>query len=334
MTVMANQYYLPVGKVDPWIQSDLGSSFSGTFEVPFRIEAYVRVNGEKRTPSSAYEEIKVKGSSPLSTYYPGDMQEVTSDVTGEVVGISGALGVRYGLQFSLIKNGARYELATAEIDALDLPCGEFTPIPNNSKELLCLLNNLRADSVFKLCVEYIFGFPKMLSTLAVYNDMGFFPSIGEITTETGLSLIGDFTQKPGLKVTFPGKEDSPPDYTPHYIEPGDEDSDGEEAYVEGWASYRDRNLGWTPLVTTWDEWDKVILRNSKSAIKKLFKTYYNSSSKRPTDRNNDYNPAQIIKTNLRSAFRRPAGGRLPWYWKRRLRPNPFNTDGKMCEESD
>ena len=327
LTVKANQYYLPTGHVDTWV-SDAEGSFNGTPEAPFRIETYVLVNGAKKTPSAALVEIRQQGSEPLSTYYPGTMHEVVDDSSGEVVGIAGELGVRYGLQFSLIKDGQRYELTSVEIDALDLPCGEFSLLPNNSKELMCLLNNLREDSIFKLCVEYVLGLPKMLSTLAVYNDMGFFPSIGEITTDMAISLIGDFAQKPGLKVTFPGKDEEPPDYTPHYVQ------FEEDNYIEGWANYKDRNAGWTPLVTTWDEWDKVILRNSKSAIKKLFKTYYNSRKKKVTDRNNDYDPAKIIKNNLRSAFRRPSGGRLPWYWKRRLRPNPFNADGKMCEESD
>ena len=192
--------------------------------------------------------------------------------------------------------------------------------------LLCLINQLKEDDTFNICINYVFGLSKMLSVLAIYNDMGLFPSIGEITVDDGLVWTGEFEgddAKPGMHVSFPNATSTPPDFTPSYAKS-----------VEGWASYRDRNATITPAITTYDEWDKVVLRNSKSTIKKLFKTYYNSRGSRVIERNLDFAPGKILKNRLRAAFQRPPGGRIPWFWKRRLRPNPFNANGIMCEEKD
>ena len=84
----------------------------------------------------------------------------------------------------------------------------------------------------------------------------------------------------------------------------------------------------------WDEWDQILLRNSKSRIKKLFKSYYN-------DRDFEYEeetlrgPGQIRMNQLREALKMPSGQRILPKWRRRkIRSNPFNADGELCENED
>ena len=46
----------------------------------------------------------------------------------------------------------------------------------------------------------------------------------------------------------------------------------------GWTSKLDRDPGLFGglFVKEWDNWDQTLLRNSKSRIKKIFKSYYNA----------------------------------------------------------
>ena len=327
LTVKSSRIIVPIGDVEDYnSSSDFGSTSTGNR--PFLLEKYVSINNVRHSPSSAFDIVRGNPSGiNISDIYPGTMVEVLNPQTDEPVGVEGELGVRHGLLFSIIINGTRYEIANVEVNALDTQIQDFVPAGADTKLLLCLINNLKEDQAFRLCMDYIFPLPKILSMLAIYNDMGFFASIGEITSEDGdARWRGDFETKPGQKVIFPGADDSPPDLTPEYVVEDDED------YIEGWASYNDRNKGWTPFVTTWDEWDKVVLRNSTSVIKKLFKNYYYSRGRVPWAKASEHDPTKAIGKNLREAFRRPAAARLPWFWKRRLRSNPFNAKGKMCEE--
>ena len=75
----------------------------------------------------------------ISRIFPGTMEEVFDPITGFPCGITGELGVRHGLQFSLIKGGSKYELASVEVDALDVPISSFVPLDGDSK-LITLFN--------------------------------------------------------------------------------------------------------------------------------------------------------------------------------------------------
>jgi hypothetical protein len=108
---------------------------------------------------------------------------------------------------------------------------------------------------------------------------------------------------------------------------------------EGWAHYADR--GDAPLAgwwrTTWDEWDRRLLRNSVYRIKKLFKTYYYSRDFRPGDSllGDSEKPSNLFLKNLKAAmFPVPGKSMLPWWQRGRLRSSPFNADGDMCNGRD
>ncbi len=108
---------------------------------------------------------------------------------------------------------------------------------------------------------------------------------------------------------------------------------------EGWANFADR--GDAPLAgwwrTTWDEWDRRLLRNSVYRIKKLFKTYYYSRDYRPGDDllGDSDKPSNLFLKNLKAAmFPIPGKSMLPWWQRGRLRSSPFNAKGDMCNGKD
>ena len=114
-----------------------------------------------------------------------------------------------------------------------------------------------------------------------------------------------------------------------------ENSIGENtAPVGAWASYDDRAGGLfaSPFFTSWDEWDQILLRNSTRRVKKLFKAYYNSRDFDDGAINPEDRPGFIAIQRLRESLK-PAPGRrlLNWRLRRRLRTNPFNADGDLCE---
>ena len=164
--------------------------------------------------------------------------------------------------------------------------------------------------------------------MAIYNDMGFLPSIGEMTVEDGdtkpmLFMLGEdptFESKPGMKVTFP---QAPENWSADYSESN-----------AMWASYGDRQI-FTPFNLDWDDWDQVLLKNSKSRIKKLFKRHYYKRKFDPAndDENTDFG-ALFVKNLLASM--KPATGKriLPWFRRRNLRDNPFNANGEMCKKAE
>ena len=223
--------------------------------------------------------------------------------------------MRYGLEFSAYIEGVKAPIATTEIDVLDLPIDEFKTLSGDSKILLCLINQLKETDEFKLIYKYIFSLPKIASTLAIYNDMSFLPSIGEITVPITESTSWPPTDRPGK-----------------YID------DVEEGVL------KDAAIGWNPesrrskgfLTLAWDEWDQVLMRNSKSRIKRIFKSYYNSGGgmkKTLEDLKNRDRASWSRARNLKSRLR-PATGAdlLPWWKKRKLRTNPFDAKGNLCEK--
>ena len=161
---------------------------------------------------------------------------------------------------------------------------------------------------------------KITALIAIYNSEGLLPSIGELTVEPEMAYGGDsgWGVKPGMQVEV--------------------STDGVAASAEsqpGWAAGADRSPGLpTVFATMYDEWDQVLLRSSKSRLKKLFKTHYNSREFDIGDDDNE-KPGKLVLKNLLESFR-PAAGRqlLPWWKRRMLRTNPFNSAGELCEKED
>ena len=378
---------IPLGDVAPY-----GTSGSGSDDKPYAIEKYISINGTKYKPSIAKAMIKAnRADLRISEVYPGTLQLVyTPD--GEPVGISGHIGVRYGLSF-YYANGMKKLITSVEIDALDLQIGQFNETRPSSKLLYCLLNNLKNDPKYKLMTNYIFSLKKINGVLAIYNDFGFLSSIGEVTPgmgdhtswlPTGLSGIvlgtmfgiskADVNEKndwlndtglqqvkvkPGSRAYVHRTAEPNPYPAPSNISlmdlimpfnPSFDDkipttivtTDSNKSGVtgnEGWQHFDDRQPGryGGVFVTEWDSWDRKLMRNSKSRIKRLFKTYYYSRDFQPGDDllGPDDDPTTLWIKNLKTRmFPTPGAGMLPWWQRGRLKSNPFNTKGELCSGKD
>tara|TARA_R110002110_G_scaffold407645_1_gene628662 strand:+ start:32 stop:3763 length:3732 start_codon:yes stop_codon:yes gene_type:complete len=326
---MAHMESITVGDVEEYPYSGWEASTTK----PFVIEKYISINGVKTNPTSAVEQIQTNESTlNISDVYPGDL-EIVEDEEGGMLGLTGELGVRHGLLFSMIISGRKYTITEVEIDALDLPIVQFNQVKANSKLLLCLVRHLKEDDRFKLLSRYILSLPKLTTAVAIYNDMAFLPSIGEVTVDNGdavnlLPLMGgDFNgdKKPGRFANV-----SVDDGVITDVELIDKN--------KGWASIRDRSILTSGglFVREWDNWDQVLLRNSKRLVKRQFRSYYNSREFSPAEiGGSKYGPGQVILNRLKGAmFPSPGQRILPWWRRRKLRSNPFNADGEMCEKAD
>ena len=169
--------------------------------------------------------------------------------------------------------------------------------------------------------------------LAIYNDLAFFQSIGEVTVDYGDSdgPSSTFDSKPGIKYKTEIKKET--------------DLNGNEVDVisveqfqkEGWASLKDRSPGFFGglFVTEWDSWDQVILRNSKEKIKNLFDTYYDANNYKPGDSLLPFDPTDMFKRTKRDLYKPPPGKNLlPWRKKRKMRTNPFSGAGQQCSKKN
>jgi len=203
---------------------------------------------------------------------------------------------------------------------LDLPLSKLQPLEPSSKEMLCLINNLLDDDKFKLFMRYCLPPAKLLSTIAIYNDLAFLPSIGENVVD-GAKKNSKKDLKPGRKAL-----PDPDDNTSLSFNPDDPGT-------PGWYSKKERRA-FTPFVLTWDEWDQTTMRRTNSQLKKMFKEYYNSRDFGSTEEEDNGIVATNLKT-LREKFRLSPGKRiLPWWKRRYLRSNPFNADEQLCENKD
>ena len=409
----------------------------------FAIEKYVSVDGQKMHYDDAKSLIQQNDSKLLlSQIYPGTMEVIYSGAPmkgaeeggGRPIGITGQMGVRYGVQFYYVSGSTKVPITSVEVDALDLPIGEFQPFDANSKILWCLIYMLKDDPVYKLMMRYIFPLPKVLSTLAIYNDMGFLSAIGEVTVGKGdfcqftpvssgdnkkiegvADAMGKFLnaflrdgskKKEWIPINHSTSEKdgvAPGDRSIDGVSPGWENSSyntisyaggdgrswgarskpGRNAYIkfgrkyeeypvnsaggsrfmdflfgsddpievtvkwvkdydmsgnEGWEHYDDRQPGFfnfdAMFVTEWDSWDRKLLRNSNSRLKRQFRTYYYSRDFKPGDYDSSTSPGAIFIKNLRGALIPvPGGGMLPWWQRGRLRSSPYNADGKLCSKS-
>jgi len=382
---------VPIGDVP-----ELGapSTKSADINQPFILEKYISINGQKKSPTTAYAEIRDPNldlAQNISDIYPGTLK-VVEDQSGNPVGLSGELGVRYGLLFSVVIEGAKYEVTSVELDALDLPLNEFSNFVSNSKLLLCLINHLKEDKKFKLISEYVFPLKKLVGLTAIYNDMGILPSIGELTvdkfktfwsplspnpaTAAGtfvrsiVSLFSDGTlfdtnSKPGLQIVLE-KEDlldengnpvtqTVATQTLGSLGTGDPEYDEEEVPIQvvksavlqklpdapdgAWAHVRDRlpDTLFNPLagfgIIEWDFWSQEILRKTRARVKRIFKSYYHSKGfSLDTNFGEFVSPGEMIKKELKAILKPAPGVRQIPYWMRgRLRTNPFDANGNVCE---
>jgi hypothetical protein len=201
-------------------------------------------------------------------------------------------------------------------------------LEGDSVLLQCLIEQLREEPKFKLLVNYVFPLPKIVSLIAIYNSKGLLPSIGEITAATGETYgreklsAAKWDVKPGRGVTL------------NYVTEDGVVSDVEYVYtdVDGWASKADRQNppGW--FGCPWDGWDRVLLRNTRARLKKLFKVYYRNRKFEPGGLEGEPSAGTIWLGALREAFKpTPGADMLPWWRKGKMRSNPFNAEGELCK---
>ena len=208
LTVFANKIIVPIGDI-----ATIGNA--NNEGKPYTLEKYITINGTRYVPDEAVA-IITSGDpqNNISDVYPGTLEEVhfeprdanlydepnPFDVgegkTTRVVGLTGELGVRYGLSFSVNVFGTPREVCSVEIDALDLKLDQMTTLEGDSKMLLCLLNKLKEHRDFQLVTRYIFPANKVVATWAIYNDFGFIHSIGQKTVDVGDNVSSSPSRKP------------------------------------------------------------------------------------------------------------------------------------------
>lgn len=359
----ANIVKMPIGDV-----SGYEHGFSSDKEKPFGLRKYIRIEDTIYDPDEAMQIIKSHPNQDanISDVYPGTLglvydrdapmsveasttgpspvasasgpktvkagetvEAYPAGTSGRVVGLKGELGVRYGLEFSVIMDGEAATVTRVEVDALDFTMASMAPLEADSKLLYCLINLLKDDDKFKLVTKYIFPLSKAAATTAIYTDMAFLPSIGEITVpdKSGALNWANPPVKPGMQAIV----------TADSSKPVGESFKVDYAWTEGWYAYKDRNpspqwSNWSWWVKEWDEWDRVLLRNSKSRIKKIFDTYYNSR-KFTSFEYDSPSPASIWLKGLKQSLSiGNAEAMLPSFKKKRRRSNPFNADGELCKK--
>ena len=326
-----------------------GDAALGSDDKLFYMYKYIKVNGDKKSNNHGVYEVKSAGSGPISLSFPGTLEIVTND-DGKEVGTKGELGVRYGLEFGMKHGSANHPISNIEIDALDVPVSAFSGIEANSKILYCLLAKLKEDQKFKLVTNYAFSFKKVLSIMAIYQDMGFMPSIGEVTAEEG-ALFGDIfhdagSWNPGDPKAKPGtyaelKKGSVEVERENWLgitstEEVETIEGAQLKYTPGWAAVGDRGKNKAAFFShmNWDHWDKIPLRHSAAAIKRLFRVHYRSRDFGGADEELG-NLSKEFVMQMKERFKLdPSKAILPWWQTRRLRSNPFNEEGELCKKKD
>lgn len=289
---------------------DINGNFTDSSK-PFRIKKYIKVNGSQQDYSqAAVDSIRDSGGDSLvSEIYPGTLEYIyDGGIEGRpVVGLKGELGLRYGLEFSTNEGKV---IARSEIDVLDLPLRMLKPLEGGSKELLCLVNKLIDDPNYKLFLEYAIPVKQIVAGLAIYNDLSYLESIGEVVS--GRKRSGEDSDKPGYVLDSKAE-------------------DGLRISGIGWLPRSERG-GFSPFVMTWDEWNKQTLRKSDTIIKKMFKSYYYSRDFGKQE-GPDSTAAGVFLENLKEKFKFAPGERsVPW-WHRRA-SNPFDANGRLCERKE
>jgi len=354
---------------------------------PFILEKYISINGTKHSTSEAMEIIKSNPStSNISDIYPGTLEimyrsslldvvsaktseglegALPSEMWDEAIGLSGELGVRYGIQLSLLidessalgdvgtkSEAVKIELLSVEMDVLDKTIGEIIPFEGDSYQLLCMINKLKKDPKFKLITDYVFPVKKHISLMAIYNNLAFVPSIGQITinpfieiapSDTFVMPEGDNT--PGVSVAV--------------------DNNYEVTYStnDAWSSLLYRVLN-TPAVRAakFDNWEVEILGRTRDVIKESLERAYNSadedfstmlnnafapgrklgrrnnrSSRRSSDANMNRRGLSVsaiaaLKNKLKPDAATAASDILSRTQRKQTINNPFDAEGSLCKK--
>jgi len=291
---------------------DVDTTVSFASDKKFYLKKYVLIENTEYSVSEAETLIRNLKVGNISDYYPGTFEFVNND-EGRPVGVDGDLDVQHVLEFGMLNDDSKIEITRVTLNALDLPVSEYVGPRANSKLLLCLLDNLRDDQKFRLIVDYIFSMKKALSVVAIYTDMAFLPSIGEFTVSKKDMFSGDIFEKPGVRVSSLGV----PNYTP------------------GWANEKDRNkLFASPFFKKWDEWDQILLRKSVRRAKKIFRPYYRKRKFEVEDLSGPGSGDQFLNTVKKRFTPLPGGQAIPWWKRRKIRPNPYNSKGQLCKKQD
>jgi hypothetical protein len=234
---------------------------------------------------------------------------------------------------------------------------------------------LKSHPKYKMMTSYIFPIKKVTASLALYNDMAFLSSIGEVTVGRGdytrwvpmgkfiKKILGDGVPDPDIEdnwigATSPKGVQAKPGSIAFLDETIDEDPNAQDPYWddetytikiktlnpgkskvggnEGWVAYKNRKKGLFGGigVLEWDNWDRIILRNSTARIKKMFKGYYHSRDWQPGDLEKVKPGALWIENMKARMMPNPALGLLPWWRRGRVRSNPFNAKGELCKGPD
>ena len=256
--------FVPIGDVADYDGGSSTTSGDSASDRPFTLQKYISIDGRKYNMSEGVGHIRSLGAGVISQHYPGNMA-IIKDSDGVEIGIEGELGVKYGLEMGVNIGGTHAILARAEISVLDVPVGSFAGIEPSSKLLWCLIDLLHRSQGFKIAVDYGFSMKKVLGVMAVYQDLGMLPSIGEVTVGAG-ALHGDLFHSPA-SIPYSMKDgvaDGKPgmyaDYqlgeitvtVDHWLW-GDSEEDvyvidgATMEHTPGWVSEEDRNGFWASL---------------------------------------------------------------------------------------
>ena len=333
----------------------------------FAIRQVVEIDGSNYSPSNAATTIRSNTSGlNISDVYPGTLAQVLND-SGTVVGLEGSLGVREGV--ILYYDGVQiassfidaldvaielYEPATANsrlllclIDNLFL-----------TQEYKLLTEYIFPIKKFAAMMA-IYGDKALLPSIGetIFDEIseGLSPTEDEDGNTVEFSQDGIKSDKPGLfydteayklyaaaridkgyPVESPDSNADPdiiPSGYPDYSLTGDV-ATYEPPLVTGnagWAAFPERAPGMIArlFTTTWDEWDKILMRNSKSRIKQTFKNYYFARDFKPGDSLVEQKPSEIRLQRLRDQFKiDTAASALPFWRWRKVRPY------LICEKTD
>ena len=234
------------------------------------------------------------GTEKLSDCF-GDL--AFNDPADPDLGVTGSLGVFFGLQVSIVKSGTnpstgdeeayRINLIEAEVEAIDQNLVEFNPLYGvQSYDLECLVTKMMSLEEYDLVFDKLLNIRQVVSMAAVYSSHGFAPALGEGT---------------GERVPPPGEDD--------------EDQPGGNKEP--------------------DTWDKTFNKGVKDFVRLEFQSYYLSNDldgEVPLD--NPPGDAALALLNPFNAFSLSFGLGLaiPWFRRLRIKTKVYDKNGLECAD--